>query len=160
MSSTKEKNPKGKETVEALSGQAADTEPQDHPYSSIFDPWLKQSEAQWTGARNANAMTQASSAAIHGSIQLWQEAGRFLSDRVKKDMTTLSSFAECRNSEDYFRAQSDFFDEAVRDYGEEIAKMAHMAADVNQSTCKPLEDRTKEALHSIVSIPKHNGQFV
>ena len=80
--------------------EAASTEPQHHPFASVLDPWLKQSEMHWTSARNANAVNQASAAATKGFMDLIQETSQFFSTRLKKDMDTLSAFAGCRTPPD------------------------------------------------------------
>lgn len=143
----------------ALETEPESTEPQDHPFASIFDPWLKQTEMSWVSSRNANAFSQASAAGVKGMMELFQESGRFMSERMKKDMATMKALTECRNGEDYYRVQADFFDGMVRDYADEMAKVTHLAADATHCACKPLEDRTKEALHSIAAIPEENGNF-
>lgn len=144
----------------ALDAEIDSTEPQNHPFTSVLDPLFKHSEMHWTHARNANAFLKASTAALQGTMQMFQETSRFVSERLKKDVETARAFTTCRTGEDYFRVQSAYFDEAVRDYGDEAAKVAHIAADVTQTACKPLEDRTKEALHSIAAIPDYNSHFV
>ncbi|NNU17546.1 hypothetical protein HK107_14540 [Parvularcula sp. ZS-1/3] len=127
--------------------------------ASIFDPFLKQTEFYWSSTRNITAMTEMLSASIHGAMKLSGEATRFFSERMREDMDTAKHLSTCRTGEDVFRTGSAFFDNAVRAYADETAKMVHLAADATAATCRPMEDRTKEALHSVAGIPKHNGMF-
>lgn len=151
--------PQEAEKTAANDANGAGTEPQDHPVASIFDPFLKQKEFQWWGARNINAMTEMLSASMHGAMRMSGEATRFLNERVHEDMEAAKQFSACRTGEDVFRTGSAFFDNAVRAYADETAKMVHLAADASAAVCKPFEDRTKEALHSVASIPRDNGMF-
>lgn len=137
----------------------ASTEPQDHPFASLIDPWLRQSEMKWVQERNTNALTESSTATFNGAMGLFHETGRFFSERLKKDMETYRALSECKTHEDYYRVQADFFDQTLRDYADEMARFIHLAADFTQTAYKPLEDRTKEALHSVAAIPKENGNF-
>lgn len=144
----------------SAAAQSGSTEPQDHPFASFLDPFLKTTEMQWSGARNINAMSQSFAASMHGAMQLYGEATRFMSQRMQEDMKTIGKLTSCRNGEDLFRVGADFFDTTLREYADEASRIAHLAADAAQDSLKPLEDRTKEALHSIAAIPDKNGHFV
>lgn len=148
------------QTKAEAASEAASTAPQEHPFASVLDPWLKSSEFQWAGARNLNAMTQATAAGIHGALSLVNEATRFMNQRFHQDTETVRSLASCKTGEDVFRLGTNFLDSAMRDYADEAAKMAHLTADATQSAIKPFEDRATEALHSLATIPDKNGHFV
>lgn len=145
-----------KASPEALNSS---TEPQDHPIASMFDPFLKQNEFHWWGERNMNAMTGLLSASMDGALRITREATRFMTDRLHEDVETARAMSSCRTGEDVFRTGSAFFDNAVRAYADETARMVHLAADTTAAVLKPVEDRTKEALHSVAGIPKDNGMF-
>jgi len=113
----------------------------------------------WWSGRNANAFSQMASASMEGAMKVNGEVTRFMSERLKEDMDTAMKFTKCRTGEDVFRMGSGFFDGMIRSYADQTARMVHVMADATQGACRPIEDRTIEALHSVALIPKSNGQF-
>ncbi len=86
---------------------------------------------------------------MKGAMGLFQETGRFVSDRIQKDVDALRALGACRSPEDYFRVQADFFDTAIRDYADETSKVAQLAAETTQCAYGPLQERTSKVLHDM-----------
>lgn len=115
-----------------------------HDFHEVVSGWMSSSPFQAGGVENLNAMSKASGEAMRGAMDILQETGRFVTDRLQKDIGMWRSLGGCRTPEDYFRLHAEFLEAAIRDYADETSKVARMAAETTQCACRPLQERTSE----------------
>lgn len=127
---------------EASNGQA-------NPFAAMMSTWMSPNAFQSGSAENMTAFSEASTAMMKGTMGLFQETSRFVSDRLTKDLGAMQAFGGCRSPEDIFRVQAEFFDTAIRDYSDEASKVAQIAAETTRCTCEPLQERTTAVLHDM-----------
>lgn len=139
---------------------SASTEPQDHPFSSVFDPLLKAGEFNWTGMRNLNAASQAATSSVQGSMKLVAATSDFWTCRMRRDFEFVTALTGAKPGEEALRTAAGFYEQMLRDYSDHASRMTRLMAEVMQTTTRPLENRAEEALHSYETIPEHNGHFV
>jgi hypothetical protein len=103
----------------------------------MFDPG---EFARYAG-RNMEVASRAARACFNGATKLNQEMIDFLNSRMRKDFESAQAFMNSKTSDEAFRAQAEFVENAFRDYAEESSKMIHYAADIAKETLRPAEHK-------------------
>ncbi|GAB4362205.1 MAG: hypothetical protein Kow00114_17220 [Kiloniellaceae bacterium] len=98
---------------------------------------------------NVTAAMSAGEAMFAGMAEISQEMMTFASDRLRQDIETAEDFAKATSPEELFEKQCSFAQRAAQQYAEETSKLIRMMARIQQSCWKPVEERTKAALHSM-----------
>ena len=64
------------------------------------------------------------------AMQTWQEImtewGRFVTDRLHQDIETQRALLECKTPTDLMRVQTEFYQNAVKQYSEETMRLMQM----------------------------------
>ncbi len=101
----------------------------------MFDP----TEFARYAGRNMEVASRAARACFNGATKINQEVIDFLNSRMRKDFESAQAFMSSKTSDEAFRAQAEFVENAFRDYAEESSKMIHVAADIAKETLTPAE---------------------
>ncbi len=115
------------------------------PLFPLIDP----GEFSKISNRNLEVTTRTARACFDGAIRLNQEIMNFASSRIKKDLSTVNKMMTSKTSEQAFRCQTEFLENAIREYAKETSKILQLTADVAHETLSPVEERTQEVLRSI-----------
>lgn len=102
------------------------------------------------GSRNMEMLAEAGQEMTSGVREASTAMQEFLGARLKKDVETARVLAECRTPDEFWRAQCNFFEDAVKDYSKEAARMIEIASSATLGFAQPVERAAEEALKSIV----------
>ncbi|MFN3834403.1 MAG: phasin family protein [Glycocaulis sp.] len=101
------------------------------------------------GSRNMEMLAEAGQEMTSGMREASKAMQEFLGARLKKDVEAARQFADCRTPDEFWRAQCNFFEDAVKDYSKEAARMIEIASSATLGFAQPVEKAAEEALKSI-----------
>ncbi|MGY6533258.1 phasin family protein [Glycocaulis sp.] len=101
------------------------------------------------GSRNMEMFAEAGQEMTSGMREASKAMQDFLGTRLKKDVEAARLFADCRTPDEFWRAQCNFFEDAVKDYSKEAARMIEIASSATLGFAQPVEKAAEEALKSI-----------
>ncbi|MGY6661102.1 MAG: phasin family protein [Glycocaulis sp.] len=101
------------------------------------------------GSRNMEMLAEAGHEMTSGMREASKAMQEFLGTRLKKDVEAARTFADCRTPDEFWRAQFTFFEDAVKDYSKEAARMIDIASSATLNFAQPVEKAAEEALKSI-----------
>ena len=107
---------------------------------------------------NVSAVMTAGEAMFAGMAEISQEMMTFAGERLRHDIETAEDFAKAQSPEELFEKQCSFAQRAAQQYAEETSKLIRMMARIQQSCWKPVEERTKAALHGLNGEGKDGGE--
>ncbi|MDJ1017759.1 MAG: phasin family protein [Paracoccaceae bacterium] len=64
--------------------------------------------------------------ATNAWLEIMSESTRFLTDRLNQDIETQKALLACRSPAELLQVQSEFFQSAMNQYAEEIARLSEM----------------------------------
>jgi len=102
-------------------------------------PPVETGEMARLGQRTMEVMSRAARASLASATEINREVVAFLNLRMKKDFEAASLLLRTRKADDALSAQASFFEEAIRDYAEETARLFDIAARVAREALKPLD---------------------
>jgi|GEM_PF-1519671 len=98
---------------------------------------------------NVSAVMSAGEAMLSGMAEVSQEMMTFAGERLRQDIESAEDFARSKSPEELFQKQCSFAQRAAEQYAEETSRLIALFARIQQNCWKPMEERTKAALHDM-----------
>lgn len=90
---------------------------------------------------------EANDAMVTGLTKLGEEMVTFGNARVNAQMNRSVSLLKCGDAQEAFQVNSEFFQEATKQYLDEANNLLTLMAKMTTDFWRPLETRTNEVLH-------------
>ncbi len=98
------------------------------------------------GDSNAKAPS-AMMAVTPEAMESWQEIatewGRFVTDRLQKDIETQRAMLDCRSPSELMKVQTEFYQTAIQQYSEEAMRLMQMMSEAAGKTVTSASTRRK-----------------
>jgi hypothetical protein len=98
---------------------------------------------------NLVAFVEANEAIMAGMAALGAEVVGFGTKRLRDNMERTETLLACRDPEQAFRVQCEFFEQATQHYLEQANQVMTIMTAMTQSFLAPLEERTRETLREL-----------
>jgi hypothetical protein len=98
---------------------------------------------------NLVAFVEANEAIMAGMAALGAEVVGFGTKRLRDNMERTETLLSCRDPEQAFRVQCEFFEQATQHYLEQANQVMTIMTAMTQNFLAPLEERTRETLREL-----------
>lgn len=97
----------------------------------------------------AAAMAAMSPATMTAWFQIMQEGMRFMTDRLHSDLETQQKMLACKTPADLLEVQSDFYQKAMAQYGEETQRMVELMGKAMTATAEEAKSGHKRGYDDV-----------
>ena len=118
--------------------KSAETEAQ------AFDVW-----ESMTNTEALDALAKMNRTMLDSMATLQREVMEFGNARLNQDLEHQETLSQCTNLQDAMQAHSDFAQQAMQHYADEMAKLLSLSAKVSRDCWSPFEDATRAAFDTI-----------
>ncbi|MEQ8357429.1 MAG: phasin family protein [Kiloniellaceae bacterium] len=151
MATTRTASPDPKKTAASkAAAQAAGQTSARNPGDIIAERYSDTTYEALVGknGENVTAVMSAGEAMLAGMAEVSQEVMTFAGDRLRQDIESAEELSKAKSPEEIFEKQCSFAQRAAQQYAEETSKLFAIMARIQQTCWAPVQERTKETLHS------------
>ncbi len=98
---------------------------------------------------NLKAFIESNEAIMNGMATLSAELMAFGTKRLRANIERTETLTGCRDAEQAFRVQCEFFESATQEYLDQANNVMKLMAAMTRAFWAPLEEQTKEALRDL-----------
>ncbi len=98
------------------------------------EPKNKTAKKGDTNAKRPSAVTAVAPEAIDSWQEIATEWGRFVTDRLQKDIETQRAMLDCRSPSELMKVQTEFYQTAIQQYSEETMRLMQMMSEAAGKT--------------------------
>ncbi len=112
--------------------------------AQAFDVW-----ESMTNTEALDALAKMNRTMLDSMASLQREVMEFGNARLNRDLEHQEALSQCTNMQEAMQAHSDFAQQAMQHYADEMAKLLNLSAKVSRECWSPFEDATRAAFETI-----------